>query len=130
MTSAHRMKFPGRWGMRVLFHNLRDMVSRTATAGGRLAATVRGPVLWLTVCGALLVLAIFAGTIMMVGEFRERALVNGERELENTVLLLTRHFDQQFEDADTIAAAVIARLHIPGIASPLLYRKLMSTAES
>ena len=116
--------------MRVLFRNLKDIVSRTATASGRFAVPVRGPVLWLTVCGALLVLAIFAGTIMMVGEFRERALTNGERELENTVLLLTRHFDQQFEDADTIAADVIARLHIPGIASPLAYRELMATAES
>ena len=38
------------------------------------------------------------GTMVMVGEFRERALANSERELENTVLLLTRHFDQQFED--------------------------------
>ncbi len=38
------------------------------------------------------------GTMMMVGEFRERALSNHERELENTVLLLTRHYDQQFED--------------------------------
>ena len=81
--------------MRVLFHNLRDTVSRAAAAGGRRGATVRGPVLWLTVCGALLVAAILAGTMMMVGEFRERALANGERELENTVLLLTRHFDQQ-----------------------------------
>ena len=36
----------------------------------------------------------------MVGEFRERALSNRERELENTVLLLSRHFDQQFEDTE------------------------------
>ena len=74
--------------------------------------------LWLTVCGGLLVAAIFAGTIMMVGEFRERALANSERELENTVLLLTRHFDQQFEDSDTIAADVISRLRVSGIATP------------
>jgi diguanylate cyclase (GGDEF)-like protein/PAS domain S-box-containing protein len=99
-------------------------------AGRRLGATVRGPVLWLTVCGVLLVAAIFAGTMMMVGEFRERALANGERELENTVLLLTRHFDQQFEDSDTIAADVIARLHIPGIASPQAFRQLMSGSEA
>src|SRR6478735_9203066 len=65
-----------------------------------------------TLCGALLVTAILAGTIMMVGEFRERALSNSVRELENTVLLLTRHFDQQFEDSDTIAADVISKLAI------------------
>ncbi len=104
--------------MRVLFRDLNSMVSRAAAASRRLGTTIRGPVLWLTVCGALLVAAIFAGTIMMVAEFRERALANSERELQNTVLLLTRHFDQQFEDSDTIAADVIARLHVPGIASP------------
>ncbi|MGH6752634.1 MAG: PAS-domain containing protein, partial [Bradyrhizobium sp.] len=114
--------------MRVLFHNLKD--TQAAAAFGRLGATVRGPVLWLTVCGMLLVAAIFAGTMMMVGEFRERALANGERELENTVLLLTRHFDQQFEDSDTIAADVIARLRIPGIASPHAFRELMSSSEA
>jgi len=116
--------------MRVLFCNLKDIVSLAATAGGRLGATVRSPVLWLTVCGVLLVSAIFAGTMMVVAEFRERALANGERELENTVLLLTRHFDQQFEDSDTIAADVIARLHIPGIASPRAFRQLMSSSEA
>ena len=104
--------------MRDLFHHLQDMKSRAAAIGRHLAATIRGPVLWLTLCGGLLVAAIFVGTIMMAGEFRERALVNSERELENTVLLLTRHFDQQFEDSDTIAADVISRLHISGIASP------------
>jgi diguanylate cyclase (GGDEF)-like protein/PAS domain S-box-containing protein len=116
--------------MQVLFYNLKDMASRAAAVGGRLGATVRGPVLWLTVCGALLVAAIFAGTMMMVGEFRERALANSERELKNTVLLLTRHFDQQFEDSDTIAADVIARLHIPGIASPEAFRQLMLRSEA
>ena len=75
-------------------------MSRAAAIGRDRTATIRGPVLWLTLCGGLLVAAIFIGTIMMVGEFRERALANSERELENTVLLLTRHFDQQFEDSD------------------------------
>jgi hypothetical protein len=116
--------------MRVLFRDLNSMVSRAAAASRRLGTTIRGPVLWLTVCGALLVTAIFAGTIMMVAEFRERALANSERELQNTVLLLTRHFDQQFEDSDTIAADVIVRLRIPGIASPQAFRELISSSES
>ena len=116
--------------MRVLFHDMKGIASRAVAAGRRLGATVRGPVLWLTVCGALLVSAILVGTIMMVGEFRERALVNSERELENTVLLLTRHFDQQLEDSDTIAADVITRLRIPGIASPEAFRQSMASAEA
>ena len=60
----------------------------------------RGPVLWLILSGVLLVAAITIGTAVMVGEYRERALSNGERELENTVLLLSRHFDQEMEDAE------------------------------
>ncbi|WP_454633891.1 bifunctional diguanylate cyclase/phosphodiesterase [Bradyrhizobium cenepequi] len=94
-----------------------------------LAATIRGPVLWLTLCGGLLVTAIFAGTILMVGQFRERALHNGERELENTVLMLTRHFDQQFEDSATIASDLISQLRIPELASPEAFKELMSAAE-
>ena len=86
--------------------------------------------LWLTLCGGLLVAAIFVGTIMMVGEFRERALVNSERELENTVLLLTRHFDQQFEDSETIADDVISQLQVSGIGSPEAFRQRMSSCEA
>jgi hypothetical protein len=41
---------------------------------------------------------------VMAGNFRERALHNSERELENTVLLLARHFDQQLEDCSSRAA--------------------------
>ena len=116
--------------MRVLLHELQAIMSEIAATGRRLGTTVRGPVLWLTVCGGLLVAAIFAGTIMMVGEFRERALINSERELENTVLLLTRHFDQQFEDSDTIAADVIARLHVSSLATPETFRKWISSTDA
>jgi diguanylate cyclase (GGDEF)-like protein/PAS domain S-box-containing protein len=115
--------------MRALLH-IWGLQSRTVAIGRQLAATVRGPVLWLTVCGGLLVAAIFAGTIMMTGEFRERALVNSERELENTVLLLARHFDQQFEDSDTIAADVIARLQISGFSSEKEFRERIASTEA
>ena len=113
--------------MRDLLHHIQGMKSRTVAIGRHLAATIRGPVLWLTLCGGLLVAAIFVGTMMMAGEFRERALVNSERELENTVLLLTRHFDQQFEDSDTIAADVISRLQISGIASQKAFRERIAS---
>ena len=61
------------------------------------AATVLrgGPIRWLILGGALLITAIAVGATIMAGNFRERALLNAERELENTVLLLARHFDQQ-----------------------------------
>src|SRR4051794_13550715 len=120
----------GARGMRDLIRHVRGIGSRTEAAGRRLAATVRGPVLWLTLCGGLLVAAIFVGTIMMAGQFRERALTNSERELENTVLLLTRHFDQQFEDSDTIAADVIARLQTARIASSEVFSARMASPEA
>ncbi len=113
-----------------LLHQVQDLKSRTAAIGRHLAATIRGPVLWLTLCGGLLVAAIFFGTIMMAGEFRERALVNSERELENTALVLARHFDQQFEDANTIAATLITRLKISGFASETDFRERIASPEA
>ena len=113
-----------------LLHHTQELKSRTAAIGRHLAATIRGPVLWLTLCGGLLVAGIFFGTIMMAGEFRERALVNSERELENTALLLARHFDQQFEDSNTIAADVISRLQISGFASEKEFRERIASLEA
>jgi diguanylate cyclase (GGDEF)-like protein/PAS domain S-box-containing protein len=110
--------------------HMQDLKSRTTAIGRHLAATIHGPVLWLTLCGGLLVAAIFVGTIMMAGEFRERTLVNSERELENTVLLLARHFDQQFEDSNTITADLIARLQISGFSSEKDFRERIASLEA
>jgi diguanylate cyclase (GGDEF)-like protein/PAS domain S-box-containing protein len=112
--------------MRNPVSGLQSWMCRVAAAGRARVAALRGPVLWLVLCGGLLVAAIFAGTIMMVGEFRERALSNSERELENTVLLLTRHFDQQFDDSATLASDVISQLRLSGIASPATFRERMA----
>ena len=105
---------------------------RTAAVGPHpFATSIRpDPVFWLILCGGLLVTAIILGTAVMVGEFRERALSNSERELENTVLLLTRHFDQQFEDSVFIANNLISQMQISGIASPELFRSQMSTPDA
>jgi diguanylate cyclase (GGDEF)-like protein/PAS domain S-box-containing protein len=87
-------------------------------------------VLWLTLCGALLVAGIFVATMVAIGEFRERTLTNRERELENTVLLLTRHFDQQFEDSDAVAADLIAQMNLPDFTSQQMFRERMSGTET
>jgi diguanylate cyclase (GGDEF)-like protein len=65
----------------------------------------RNPIRWLIFCGAVLIAAIVVGITMMVGNFRERALNSGQRELENTVLLLARHYDRQLEDFEAIQKA-------------------------
>ena len=52
-----------------------------------------GPIRWLVVGGTLLIAAIAVGAVLMAQNFRERALRNSGRELENTVLMLAHHFD-------------------------------------
>ena len=62
----------------------------------------------------------------MAGNFRERALRNSERELENTVLLLARHFDQQLEDFQVVQKDLIAFMRSSGIATAENYKRRMS----
>jgi hypothetical protein len=54
-----------------------------------------GAIQWLIFCGVALVIAITLGTACLVLQFRDRALQVAERELNNSTLLLSRHFDQQ-----------------------------------
>ena len=100
------------------------------TASFKNRASLRSsPVRWLIVGGVLLVSGIVIGTGMMVGMFRERALQRAERELDNTVLLLARHFDQQLEDFITIQREVAAEPHLARLTSPEAFRARMSTPE-
>jgi diguanylate cyclase (GGDEF)-like protein/PAS domain S-box-containing protein len=107
-----------------------EIPATAASAAHRTTAPWRrGPVLWLTLSGALLVAAILIGTVLIIGQFRERALSNGERELENTVLLLSRHFDQQFGDLEVPLNDLIDQIHAAGVQDPDAFRRRMSTPE-
>jgi diguanylate cyclase (GGDEF)-like protein len=86
----------------------------------------RDPVIWLIIGGSLLIAAIVIGTVMMANEFRQRALDNARRELDNTVLLLARHFEQQFEDAETAAKDAMSRLQVSSITSQESFRERMT----
>jgi len=110
--------------MRRLFAKIADWIAGTTKEARSVAASVRrGPVSWLVLCGVLLTSAVIVGTAIMIGQFRERALANGERELTNTVLLLTRHFDRQFEDSDLIAHNIIAQMGIAQMTSQEQFRQ-------
>src|SRR5580704_6402304 len=86
------------------------------TASLHIQASVRsGPIRWLVAGGALLIAAITVGTTIMAGNFRERALLSRERELENTVLLLARHFDHQFGDFTVIQKDVVTQIEHAGL---------------
>jgi diguanylate cyclase (GGDEF)-like protein len=95
----------------------------------KIASAFRGPVRWLVLGGAMLIAAIAIGATIMAGTFRERALRNSERELENTVLLLARHFDQQLADFEVVQKDLIAFMRSSGIATPENYRRRMSTQD-
>ena len=118
--------------MRELSSSIRGRMSRIGAATLRRFAVGRGrdPIVWLIICGCLLVAAITLGTMMMVGEFRERAIANSERELQNAVLLLTRHFDQQFEDTEIIAGDIVAQMKVADMASPEAFREKMGSADA
>ncbi len=107
-----------------------EIPATAATAPHHAAASLRrGPVLWLILSGVLLVAAILIGTALIIGQFRERALSNGERELENTVLLLSRHFDQQLGDLEVPLNDLIDQIHAAGVETPDAFRRQMSTPE-
>ena len=67
------------------------------SSGARWAAR-HTPTRWIAAIGALLLIIIISVTAWAVLATRDRALRNGERELSNTALILTRHLDREFED--------------------------------
>src|SRR6202161_358058 len=87
------------------------------------------PIRWLVLGGALLIAAITIGTAIMAASFRERALNSSERELENTVLLLARHYDQQFEEFEVVQKELVAYIRSTGIASSETFKRRMSSED-
>jgi diguanylate cyclase (GGDEF)-like protein len=86
------------------------------------------PIRWLITGGVFLIAAIAIGTTIMVDNFRERAINSNERELENTVLLLARHFDQQLEDFTVILKDVAAQIHSDGLTAEMFRGQLATLA--
>ena len=113
-----------------MFHFLGSDGVQMASTGVtffRVASAFRGgPIRWLILGGTLLIAAIAIGATITSSNFRERALRNSERELENTVLLLASHFDQQLEDFEVVQKDLIAFMRSSGIATVESYKRRMS----
>jgi hypothetical protein len=92
-------------------------------------STGANPIHWLILGGVFLIAAITIGTMIMAGNFRERALNSSKRELENTVLLLARHFDKQLEDFTVIQKDAVRQIQLTGITSSDIFRGEMATLE-
>ena len=101
---------------------VRRMLSRTRTLiRGRM-----GAIQWLIMCGAALVLAIALGTAYLAMQFRERAIEVAERELTNTALLLSRHFDQQLSDLQHVHHDILSYVRAGGLDTAEAFEKQMS----
>jgi diguanylate cyclase (GGDEF)-like protein len=101
-----------------------------ASDTGDVKSSVRaGPIRWLVVGGLALIAAIAVGATIMAGKSRERSLQNSERELENTVLLLARHFDQQFRDLGAIQQDLVGFVQSAGLDTAERFRRRMSSED-
>jgi diguanylate cyclase (GGDEF)-like protein/PAS domain S-box-containing protein len=94
---------------------------------GRWALDLRNPLNWLIFGGVMLIASIVIGTATVVLDFRERALSNSGRELENTALLLARHFDRELNDFQAAQRSVVRRIGAMGITSPEEFRRQVSS---
>jgi diguanylate cyclase (GGDEF)-like protein/PAS domain S-box-containing protein len=101
-----------------------DLTNRNAAVDPE-SYTRGNPIHRLIAAGLLLIVAIAVGTVIMIGSFRERALKNSERQLENTAQLLAVHFEQLFRDFDAVQVAVTRQIQV-GIDSPEAFRQQMS----
>ena len=86
-----------------------------------------GAIQWLVLCGAALVIAIALGTGYLALQFRERALEVSERELTNSALLLSRHFDQQLADLQHVHDDVVAHMQAGRVDTAEGFERQMST---
>ena len=82
---------------------------------------------WLILSAAALVIAITLGTGYFAMQYRERALEVAERELNNSALLLSRHFDQQLLDLQHVQEDVVTGLRADGVHTADDFEREMST---
>ncbi|MES2029486.1 MAG: EAL domain-containing protein [Pseudomonadota bacterium] len=111
-------------------NDVRGSTPGSAEHGDGRSTIRRTPVRWLVLVGAVLIVTIAAGTAMTVNNFRQRTIDNSNRELENTVLLLSRHFDQQFQDLQRIQKSLTAHLLANGVMSVHSFASSMSSYEA
>jgi diguanylate cyclase (GGDEF)-like protein/PAS domain S-box-containing protein len=84
------------------------------------------PIRYLILCGVLLITMIAVGTAIMVVNFRNRALLESERELKNTALILAEQIDRSFQALDLVQRSVVEKVQSLDAASRQDYQRQMS----
>src|SRR4051812_23497839 len=118
--------------MDIKAHSVWSLPARLARSrsGSAMISRASRPIRRLVICGVLLIAATVIGTAITIDRFRERALANSERELENTALLLARHFDQHLEDLEVIQKNLVESVLAAGITSRQGYERQMSSLDT
>jgi diguanylate cyclase (GGDEF)-like protein len=75
------------------------------------------PVQLLTACGLVLMVAIAAGTGVMVLKFREQAIADSQRELKNTALILAEETGRAFQALELVQMSMVERIRSLGVLS-------------
>ncbi|UZE49162.1 EAL domain-containing protein [Rhodopseudomonas sp. P2A-2r] len=92
--------------------------------------TRRNSVRWLVITGSILIAIIAGSTAVAIDTFRDRAMQSHQRELENALVLLTRHYEQEFADLERIEKDLSATMRIAGIDSPADFTRQMGSYET
>ncbi|MEH2528525.1 MULTISPECIES: bifunctional diguanylate cyclase/phosphodiesterase [unclassified Bradyrhizobium] len=113
----------------MLNNSSQDVIAESQPLFGRgLPWRIRlGAIQWLILSATVLVIAIMLGTGYFAMQYRERALEVAERELNNSALLLSRHFDQQLLDLQHVQEDVVAGLRADGVHTADDFESKMST---
>jgi diguanylate cyclase (GGDEF)-like protein len=113
----------------VLNNSSQDIVAESQPLfGGGMPWRIRlGAIQWLILSAAALVIAIMLGTGYFAMQYRERALEVAERQLNNSALLLSRHFDQQLLDLQHVQEDVVTSMRADGVHTADDFESKMST---
>jgi hypothetical protein len=88
------------------------------------------PIILLIVSGIALIAAIVIGTAVTILNLRDSALVNSERELRNTALLIAKHADHEIEELDVIQTNLIEDVRSLGNVSSEDFERKMSSLDA
>ena len=91
------------------------MTSSGSSLLNRISLTRNAPIRWLVVGGTLLIAAIAIGATLAALNFRERALQNARRELENTVRQQAAHLDYHLRYLERVPRDLIDHIRSLGI---------------
>jgi diguanylate cyclase (GGDEF)-like protein len=87
----------------------------------------RGPILALSLCGTILIVAIAVATAVAVFASRDRAISASKRELESNARLLSRHYDNMLGDFAAVIKSVATEIELDRISSPEIFERMTST---